>query len=405
MPGYGARYWSEKTPASKRRKYPVCRGELTADVVVIGGGLSGAMAACVLARGGLDVVLLEADRLADAHTAAALGAIVAQPALSFRDTVNAVGLRAARLAWKETRSSALDLTASIKRLGIRCDAAPTPLILDARTPDDAERLRRDQTARKNAGIATPWMTAAALADATGTDSLGAIRLPEGATIDPVRATLGFVRAAEKAGARVFERSRVVRTRFDRTSARVHLAGGVISTAGVYVATGSPGTLFGQLRRHVRELDAATVVTEPWTLAMRREAGKRAALVGEFADDARWLRWLKDDRAMFAGAASAPIAARLVDRALVQRTGQLMYELSLRYPIISGLPARWSWLTRVTTTSDGLPWIGPHRNYPFHFFAMALGWHGEALGWFGAKAALRHFTGKATKVDAAFGFLR
>src|SRR5690606_41611051 len=104
MPGYGARYWSEKTPASKRRKYPVCRGELTADVVAIGGGLAGAMAACVLARGGLDVVLLEADRLADAHTAAGLGAIVAQPTLSFRDTGDAVGLRAARLARKATQN-------------------------------------------------------------------------------------------------------------------------------------------------------------------------------------------------------------------------------------------------------------------------------------------------------------
>jgi glycine/D-amino acid oxidase-like deaminating enzyme len=93
----------------------------------------------------------------------------------------------------------------------------------------------------------------------------------------------------------------------------------------------------------------------------------------------------------------------MDRVLVQRTGQLMYELSLRYPVISGLPARWSWVTRLVTTADGLPWIGPHRNYPFHFFALALGWHGEALGWFAAKAALRHFTGDVRKTDEVFGF--
>ena len=58
MPGYGARYWAEQTPVSKRPTYPVGRGALTADVVVIGGGLTGAIAACVLARGGLDVVFV-----------------------------------------------------------------------------------------------------------------------------------------------------------------------------------------------------------------------------------------------------------------------------------------------------------------------------------------------------------
>jgi glycine/D-amino acid oxidase-like deaminating enzyme len=55
--------------------------------------------------------------------------------------------------------------------------------------------------------------------------------------------------------------------------------------------------------------------------------------------------------------------------------------------------------------DGLPWIGAHRNYPFHFFAMALGWHGDALSWFAAKAAARHFCGEPKKDDDTFGFLR
>jgi glycine/D-amino acid oxidase-like deaminating enzyme len=60
---------------------------------------------------------------------------------------------------------------------------------------------------------------------------------------------------------------------------------------------------------------------------------------------------------------------------------------------------------VTTTTDGLPWIGPHRNHPFHFFALALGLHGEAFAWFAAKAALRHFTDAARREDAAFAFTR
>jgi glycine/D-amino acid oxidase-like deaminating enzyme len=83
----------------------------------------------------------------------------------------------------------------------------------------------------------------------------------------------------------------------------------------------------------------------------------------------------------------------------------MYELSKRYPAISGLPAAAGWDGPVVRAADGLPWIGPHRNYPFHFFAFALGWHGEGLAMFAARAALRFFRGEPRREDGALGFLR
>jgi glycine/D-amino acid oxidase-like deaminating enzyme len=405
MPGYGALYWAERTPASKRSRYPACRGELTADVVVVGGGLTGAIAACVLARGGLDVVVVEADRVASAGTAAGLGAVIAQPSASFVATTEAMGLRAARTAWKETRTSALDLASAVKRWRLRCDLEPAPLVVNAPNRDVAAALRKEQASRKAGGIATAWQTPAAIGAAIGTDTGGALKLTESITIDPVRATIGFLRAAEQAGARIFEKSTVKRTKFTRTSATVVLADAVIETRGVYVATGRPGALFPQLRRHVREFETYAVVTEPLTGPMKRQTGQRGVILTEAPDTAHWLRWLKDDRAFFVGAPGPVVSPRLRDKVLVQRTGQLMYELSLRYPVISGLPAKWSWTLPVATTVDGLPWIGPHRNHPFHFFALALGLHGEAFAWFAAKSALRHFTDKARREDDVFAFTR
>ena len=109
--------------------------------------------------------------------------------------------------------------------------------------------------------------------------------------------------------------------------------------------------------------------------------------------------------MFAGALTRLVPPRQQDKVLVQKTAQLMYELSVRYPEISGLPAHWSWHTEVVSTPDGLPWIGSHRNYPFHFFSMAFGWHGDSLAWLAARAALRFFRGEATSDDNQLGFAR
>jgi gamma-glutamylputrescine oxidase len=229
---------------------------------------------------------------------------------------------------------------------------------------------------------------------------------DGLTFDPVRAALGLARAAEAAGARIFERSEVRRTTFTRRTAKVVLGTARIETRGVYVATATPGRLFRSLIRHVREAEGYAVVTEPLSSSMKREAGRREAIVIDGTVDApRCLRWLDDGRAMFAGTASVPTGPRKATKVLVQRTGQLMYELSLRHPAISGLPARWSWPVPIVTAPDGLPWVGVHRNFPFHFFALGFGWHGDGLAAFSAKAALRHFKGEDRRTDDVFGFGR
>lgn len=405
MPAYGAPYWLERTPAAKRPRYPTARGELTADVVVIGGGLTGAVAAAVLARGGLDVILVEAGRLAFAGTAAGLGCIVPDPSASFVETSAAAGLRTTRSAWKVARAGALDLAAAIRRLKVRCDLAPTTVVTGAADLVQVGNLRREQAARKTAGLAAPWLKPAQIETLVGTDWPGALRVDAAATIDPVRAALGFVRVAEAAGARIFESSPVRRTRFGRRQAEVVLAGAVIRTSNIYVATGSPGSLFGSLKRHVREQDAFVVVTQPLEGAMKRHTGRRNVLLTEADASPHWLRWLKDDRAMFAGAAGPPVPARRIERVLTQKGGQLMYDLSLRYPAISGLPAASVWPLRLVSTADGLPYIGVHRNYPFHFFALGLGWHGETFAWTAARAALRHFSGESRREDRTFAFGR
>jgi glycine/D-amino acid oxidase-like deaminating enzyme len=405
MPGYGSRFWAERTPDPRRRSRPPFKGQHTADAVVIGGGLTGCTTAFVFASAGLKVVLLEAGRLAGGGTAASPGVIVPEPDARFRDVEAACGKRVARTAWKEAHRSATDLAGMLKRLGIKCDVAPAPFLRIARSTDDAMVLRREQAARKEGGVDAPWVTFTAVQSAIGTESSGAIRVPGAFIFDPVKATLGLAAAAESRGAVIFEKSAVRRTRFTRKFADVILAAGTIRTTRIVVATGEPGPIVGQLRRHVRRQEGFAVVTAPLTASMRREMGAGDAVVTEEGEAPHWWRWVGDDRLLIAGGLGPPAGPRLREKAAIQRTAQLMYELSLRYPAISGLPANWGWPVPVVTTPDSLPWIGPHRNYPFHFLAMAFGWHGDGLASLAARAALRHFEGESRREDEVFGFVR
>ena len=70
------------------------------------------------------------------------------------------------------------------------------------------------------------------------------------------------------------------------------------------------------------------------------------------------------------------ADRLREKTLVQRTGQLMYELSRLYPAISGAAPAYGWDVPLTHPIDGLMYAGSHRNFPFHHFAFGT-LHGPA----------------------------
>ena len=406
MPGYGARYWAERTADNRRRSHPKIKGSHSADVVVVGGGLTGATAAYVLASGGLDVMLVEAATIAGGSTAGSLGIIAPEPDAWFRLVEPEAGRLSSRTAWTEAQKGAGDFARALRKLDIKCDLTEAPYLINAASSEDAAVLKKEMAVRRAANVPASWATSQAMRAETHLETAGALKLSSGSTYDPVRATLGLVSAAEKHGAKVFEQSAVRRTTFTRKYADVILKDATIRTTGIVVATGEPGTVFSQLRRHVRRSAGYVVVTEPLSAPMRREAGNRTAIVTEAADQNRpWLRWLSEDRLMFAGGLSSTPPTRLRDTLLKQRTAELMYELSVRYPAISGLPARWAWQTEVVTAVDGLPWIGPHRNYPFHFFSMAYGWHGDSLAWHAARAALRYFQGDATREDAALGFAR
>jgi len=404
MTVYGHSYWAPATPAARVRGGAL-KGSLTADVVVIGGGFTGCAAAYALAEAGLDVVLLDASRLASGSTEGSIGAILPVPDLPLIETGKTAGKHEARMAFAELRRSAADLAVTLKRLGIRCDLAATPLIVNAPFTNDAARLRKEVSARKAMKLDAAWLTQAQSQEMLATETQGAMRVSGAAVVHPVKAAIGLAEAARGKGARIFEQAPVKKTTFTRKDATVVLAGATITTRGVVVATSTPGPVFHQLDRHVRTARGYAVVTEPLTPAMRKLAGDRGALYTEFTESPRFLRWLPGNRALFAGLAGPELPAPARAVAVRQRANQLMYELSLRYPDISGLPPAFGWDLPIVTTVDGLPWIGPHRNYPFHFFSLAFGWHGEAFGWLAARAAARFFTGSATKDDAALGFMR
>lgn len=407
---FGHPLWLDRVPARRRPGWSRHRGHLDTAVAVVGGGLTGCTIAWAFASAGVNVTLFEADRIGQGMGGVrGLGLLRPEPDADFQDVVGAYGKRAARHLWREIRRASLDFAAALRRLGVACDLGASDAIWIAATTGDETRLRRELKARRDTGVTqdgASWLGARQLHVETAVTGRGGIRIRGAGSFDPYRATLGLARAAAAKGAAIFERSEVVRVRAGRRAVEIRTAGGGTVTAERVVhATGYPIRDLRALWRHFAAMHTYVVATEPLPAPMRREVGRRATTMRDSVQPPHFLRWGREDRILFAGADQPAVADRARPKTLVQRAGQLMYELSLAYPAISGLPAALAWDAAYAATRDGLPYFGPHRNYPRQSFAMGHGRHGGGLSFLAARLLLRQHLEAPDKGDELFAFTR
>jgi gamma-glutamylputrescine oxidase len=374
-------------------------------VAILGGGLTGCSVAYAFTAAGIRVALLEADRIGQGGSASCPGLLRLEPAVPFHELQAQHGLRVARHLWQSFRRSGLDFAATLRRLRIRCELVPDAALRVGLSGTDEKDLRREVAAMRAAGVEGSWLTPARLRQETGLTGIGAIRSSGDGYVDPYGATLGLAGEAARRRALVFERTPVSRVRTGRKGVEIVTDGGVVRAGTIVVASNYPTAPFKPLRRHFSLVDAFCVLTPPVPSFVRREFGRSHSIVIDQNQPRHMLRRTSDERVLFMGADQPAVALRARDKALVQRTGQLMYELSKLYPAIAGTQPEYGWIVPVSEASDGFVCIGPHRNYPHHLFAFGSGHNGVASAHLAARVLLRQYLGAPDKGDELFGFTR
>jgi glycine/D-amino acid oxidase-like deaminating enzyme len=401
---YGISPWLDAVPAKKRPNFPPFRGRITHPVVIAGGGMSGAMTAYACAVAGLKVILVEADRIGLGGSGSASGMLSGEAAGSYREVEARHGRRAARAMFGAMESAPRELAVAVKRLGIKAGFTVAPALRIIPPHQTDKDLRKEAAARSAAGLIGSFLQPGAIARQTNLQTAGGVRMPEGGFGDPYKLTLAFLNAAIKRGVKVYERSRIKKITFTRKTATAFLDDGAITTTNLVIAIGEPTGLFKPLKRHLRHEHRYAVMTEPLSAAVRAELGPRQAMLRDTDVPPHHLWFTADNRVIFAGGDQKRQPDRLRDKTLVQRTGELMYELTRLYPAISGAQPVYGWDMPLAHPVDGVLYAGPHRNFPFQLFAFGTS-HDPARAFLASRIILRSIVGRTGKDDEHFSFAR
>jgi gamma-glutamylputrescine oxidase len=368
---------------------PTLHGEVEADVCVVGGGYTGLSAALHLAEAGFTVALLEAQRLgwgASGRNGGQVGVGQRQDQGWLEKTV---GPTRARALW-DLGLEALGLVKTlVARHGIACDLRPG-IIYAAHKPAYvrehhayAEKLARDY-----GYDAVAPLDRAETAAALGTQAFhGGILYREAAHLHPLAYALGLARAAEAAGVRLFERSRVTR----RTGTRVETAAGAVRARHVVLAcNGYGGALEPAVAARVMPINNFIVATEPLG-----EAAARALIPeGVAAADSRFVvnywRLTPDHRLLFGGGESYGYRFPADIAALVRpRLGAI-------YPHLRDAPLSHAWGGTLAITTNRMPAF--QRLEAGVYSAAGYSGHGVAMATLAGKLMAEAVRGAAERFD-------
>ncbi|PCJ93505.1 MAG: FAD-dependent oxidoreductase [Hyphomicrobiales bacterium] len=179
------------------------------DVAIIGGGYTGLSAALHLAQKGVRVAVLEANRMGWGASGRNGGQIHSGQRQDPEWFEARYGLQAAK-DYFELGNEGVKLVHDLAdQHGIECELKPGLLHASHKQSYIGEYQEHVENLNKNYNGNLQWLDAAETAKRLGTESyFGAIYDPSGGHLHPLKFALGLAKAAQKAGAVLFEHSAV-----------------------------------------------------------------------------------------------------------------------------------------------------------------------------------------------------
>ena len=148
-----------------------------------------------------------------------------------------------------------------------------------------------------------------------------------------------------------------------------------------------------------------VATEPISAHERRELGLSDVMVWDTERPYHYARWTPDHRLLMGG------GDRLVRRGVRRQqqfataVKELRAYFETRLPALSGINTEFAWEGLFAMTPDTFPYIGPHRRYPRHWFALGYGGNGMTFGFLAARLLLERWLRTKSRDRALFEFGR
>lgn len=383
--------------------YPPLERDVSRDVAVIGGGITGALVAHALTDAGIPAVLLDRREIGWGSTSATTALIQYELDVPLHRLARTIGEERAVRSYHACRRAVETLGELVAGLDDPADFQSLPSLYLASRPRDVPALERECEWRRRGGFEVELWSGGRIAEEFSFRRAAALFTEPAGQVNPYRLTHALLRRAAGRGLLVHDRTAVRSVRRVRGGGGFRLGtdrGAEIRARRVVFATGYET---GEWLRvpGVKLRSTYAVVSEP---VDRFEGWGRPCLIWETARPYTYLRTTADGRVIVGGLDDAGDDPALRDRRVPRKAAGLTRRVRALFPRMGFEPA-FAWAGTFAETADGLPYIGEHREHPGAYFAMCYGGNGITFGVVAAALARDAVLGCPHPDAELFGFDR
>lgn len=355
--------------------YPSLQADTSCDVLVVGGGITGALIAFHLMEAGIDTVLVDKREIGWGSTSATTGLIQYEIDTSLSELSEMVGAEHAARAYLALLDSVHRIERLVDRLDDRCGFERKHSLYLGRRRGDVTMLKAEYELRRRLGLRLDWLDKRDVSARYSFTRPAALLSYDAGQIDAYRMTHTLLGHARRSGLRVFDRSEVLNVDSDKSGIVAHVARRTnVQARHVVYATGYESESF--LSTPVAKLISTwALVSEPLRLF---DGWNDRALIWERANPYFYLRPTADGRAMIGGEDEPFRNPRLRDRLIARKTRKLQRKFARLFPHIP-LDVAFAWTGTFGETEDGLAYIGTTSDRPHAWFALCYGGNGINYG--------------------------
>jgi len=390
LDGYPKSYYA--ATANGVHEHHQLRGEERADVCVIGSGFTGLSAALNLAEQGLDVVLLEAERIgfgASGRNGGLIGSGQRKDALEMEEQF---GFDQSKLFWDFAEAGKAEIRERVAKHDIACDLQYGQVegVHKQRYVGHAEGYAAALAERYDYPHARA-LSREETRELVATDTfLEGLLDTKAMSLHPLNYTLGIARAAREAGVRIYENSRV--TGYTRSDpATVSTEGGSVKASFIVLAcNGYLGKLEPRVAGKIMPINNFMVATEPLGEEHARQLIADRLCVHDTRFVVNYFRTSGDHRLLFGGGENYRSG---FPKDIASFVRPHMLEL---FPQLNDVGIDYAWGGTLSVTVNRLPHLG--RLKPNLFFAQGYSGHGIAASNFAGKIIAEAIGGTAGRFD-------
>jgi len=393
--GYEPSYYTDTAQA--KPDYPCLKGEVQADICIVGAGFTGLSAALHLAEQGYQVAVLEAERIGWGASGRNGGQVCQGHNMGHEELEKKLGKASADLLWQMSLESVDLVKALIAKHDIQCDLKQGVMHVAAKPAHNAHI--KETVEYKNRVLnydALKYVEPDEVSAMLGCERFGAGEYwTEGAHLHPLNYALGLAQAAEKAGVRFYENSRVSHYASHKTAegsqVTVECEQGQVKAKYLLLAcNGYLGDLEPRIASKIMPINNFILATEPLDDATCRRINRDDIAVADSRFVINYFKLSGDNRLLWGGGEN-------YSSKFPKDIGNFVRPYMLEYyPELKDARIDYGWGGTLAITLNRMPHFD--RVDDAIFVAQGYSGHGVALATLGGKLMAEAISGSAERFD-------